>query len=77
MIANPGFESGTTGWFGFGGPTLAATAQAHSGAQSLLVTDRTAAFQGPGYSLLSVATRARTRRAAGRGSTTLPAPRCG
>ena len=57
LVANPGFESGTTGWFGFGGPTLTATAaQAHTGAQSVLVTNRTATFQGPATSLLSVAT---------------------
>jgi endo-1,4-beta-xylanase len=57
IIANPGFESGTASWFGFGGPTLAAQAtQAHSGALSVLVTNRTASFQGPGQSLLAAAT---------------------
>lgn len=50
VIANPDFESGTTsGWFGFGSPTLTATtAQAHAGRWSLLATNRTGTFMGPG-----------------------------
>jgi len=57
LIANPDFESGTTsGWFGFGSPTVTATtAQAHGGHWSAIATNRTATFMGPGYDLLSVA----------------------
>ncbi|MEJ7600460.1 MAG: carbohydrate binding domain-containing protein [Kofleriaceae bacterium] len=55
LVANPDFEAGTTGWFGFGGPTLTTTtAQAHGGLRSGLVTNRTAGFQGPATSLLGL-----------------------
>jgi GH35 family endo-1,4-beta-xylanase len=56
LIANPDFESGTTsGWFGFGSPALTATtAQAHGGRWSLLATNRTATFMGPGSDLRAV-----------------------
>jgi hypothetical protein len=55
VIANADFESGTTsGWFGFGSPSLAATtAQAHGGHWSLLATNRTATFMGPGSDVLA------------------------
>ena len=58
LIGNPDFESGTTsGWFGFGSPTITATqAQAHAGHWSALATNRTASFMGPGYDLGAVAT---------------------
>jgi GH35 family endo-1,4-beta-xylanase len=58
LIANPDFESGaTSGWFGFGSPTITATqAQAHGGHWSGLATDRTASFMGPGYDLRAAAT---------------------
>ena len=57
LIANADFESGSTsGWFGFGSPVLTATtAQAHGGHFSLLATDRTATFMGPGSDVLAVA----------------------
>ncbi|HEY0992908.1 MAG TPA: endo-1,4-beta-xylanase [Kofleriaceae bacterium] len=50
VIANADFEAGSTsGWFGFGSPVLTATtAQAHVGHWSLLATDRSATFMGPG-----------------------------
>jgi GH35 family endo-1,4-beta-xylanase len=53
VIGNPDLESGTTsGWFGFGSPALTATtAQAHAGRWSLLATNRTATFMGPGTDL--------------------------
>jgi GH35 family endo-1,4-beta-xylanase len=54
LIANPGFESDASGWFGFGGPAVTSTAaQAHTGARSGVVTSRTATFQGPGYNILA------------------------
>ena len=57
VIANPDFESGTaSGWFGFGSPALTATtAQAHAGRFSLLATNRTATFMGPGTDILAAA----------------------
>src|SRR6185369_14126626 len=58
LITNSGFETNTTGWSVFGGvATIASsTAQAHSGSQSLLITGRTQTYQGPQYSVLSLAT---------------------
>jgi len=54
LVANPGFEIDTAGWFGFGGAALSSTAaQAHSGARSGVATARTATFQGPGLDLLA------------------------
>ena len=42
IIANGTFESGTSGWYTWGGATLSATtARAHGGMQSLLVNPRT------------------------------------
>jgi len=42
IIANGTFESGTSGWYTWGGGTLSATtARAHGGLQSLLVSGRT------------------------------------
>jgi endo-1,4-beta-xylanase len=47
------FEDGTTqGWFPFGSPTVAnSTDVANTGTHSLLTTNRTATFMGPGLSL--------------------------
>ena len=47
------FEDGTTqGWFPFGSPTVAnSTVVANTGTHSLLTTNRTATFMGPGLSL--------------------------
>lgn len=58
LITNSGFETDTTGWSVFGGVATIATttAQAHSGTQSLVITGRTQPYQGPQYSVLSVAT---------------------
>ena len=58
LIANADFESGSTsGWFGFGSPTLTATmALAHAGHWSALATNRTATFMGPAYDLRATAT---------------------
>jgi len=58
LITNSGFETNTSGWSVFGGAATIArtTAQAHSGTQSLLITGRTQPYQGPQYSVLSIAT---------------------
>src|SRR5579871_754140 len=47
------FEDGTTqGWFPFGSPTVAnSTVVANTGTHSLLTTNRTSGFMGPGTSL--------------------------
>ena len=56
LATNPGFETGdTTGWFGFGTPTLTVeTAQVHSGNYACLVTNRTATYMGAAQSFTSV-----------------------
>ena len=55
LIANGAFETSTSGWFGFGPPTLAiTTAQAHGGASSLLATGRTDTWNGPATSLTGI-----------------------
>jgi carbohydrate binding protein with CBM4/9 domain len=58
LITNSGFETNTTGWSVFGGSATitSTTAQAHSGTQSLVITGRTQPYQGPQYSVLSLAT---------------------
>ncbi len=56
LATNPGFETGdTTGWLGFGSPTLAVeTTQVHSGTYACLVTNRTASYMGAAQSFTSV-----------------------
>lgn len=55
LLQNPGFESGASGWFGFGDAVVSASGlQAHSGSQSGYAENRTASWQGPAYSLLGV-----------------------
>ncbi len=55
LAQNPGFESGTTGWFGFGPVTLTAPAtQPHTGSQSALVQNRTDTWNGVAQSFLGV-----------------------
>lgn len=46
IIPNPGFESGTQGWFGWGPTQLAVTSDAHSGAQAVRGTGRTDSWNG-------------------------------
>ena len=43
LVTNPGFETGdTSGWFGFGSPTLTAeTSVVHTGSYAALVSNRT------------------------------------
>ena len=56
LVTNPGFETGTSGWYAWSGTLSATTAQAHGGAESGVVTDRSATWNGPVYSLLSAVT---------------------
>ena len=57
QVASADFEDGVDGWTGFGNPTLAvSTDQANTGTHSLLVTNRTQTFMGPGVDLTSVLT---------------------
>jgi hypothetical protein len=47
LIANSGFEAGVDGWTAWGGAMIAASSlQAHTGAASALVTNRTGSWQG-------------------------------
>lgn len=52
LIANPGFETGLTGWSSWGG-ALQLSSDAHTGTQSARLTSRTGTWQGPVYNLLS------------------------
>jgi endo-1,4-beta-xylanase len=52
VVSNGTFESGVSGWFPFGSPTLSPSNIAHSGSGSMLISNRTATFMGPGYNLL-------------------------
>ena len=52
VVTNGTFESGVSGWFPFGSPTLSASNVAHTGSGSMLIANRTATFMGPGYNLL-------------------------
>ncbi|MBN2389990.1 MAG: endo-1,4-beta-xylanase [Anaerolineae bacterium] len=55
VIATYDFEDGEQGWWSFGGSTVAATTEAaHSGTQSLKVTDRTADYEGAATNVLSL-----------------------
>jgi GH35 family endo-1,4-beta-xylanase len=47
---NPGFESGTSGWFTFGGGLSQSSAFAHSGTFSGLNSGRSASYMGPAFS---------------------------
>jgi Carbohydrate binding domain len=55
MAQNPGFESGTSGWFNWGPVTFtSATALPHTGSRSALVQNRTGTWNGVAQSLLGV-----------------------
>jgi hypothetical protein len=61
LLTNGNIESGTTGWSIFGSGTLsAATGGAHGGTRSLLVTGRTASWNGPRQVVTSRLTSGRT-----------------
>lgn len=63
LAQNPGFESGTGGWFGWGPVSLASsTAQSHGGSSSVLVQNRTAAWNGVAQSVQGVLQPANTYR---------------
>jgi len=64
IVANPDFETGVSGWFPWGSPTVAqSTAQAHGGSASALVTNRSESWQGMATSLLASMTPGATYRA--------------
>jgi endo-1,4-beta-xylanase len=55
LLQNPGFESGTTSWSGWGPVSLSSsTAQPRTGSRSALVANRTDAWNGVAQSLLGV-----------------------
>ncbi|MBO3751256.1 family 43 glycosylhydrolase [Streptosporangiaceae bacterium NEAU-GS5] len=54
LVTNGDMESGTTGWSTFGAGTLSSSTSApHGGAQSLLITGRTASWNGPSQDMTS------------------------
>jgi hypothetical protein len=61
LLTNGNIESGTSGWSVFGSGTLAAnTSVVHSGNDSLLMTGRTASWNGPSQDLTSKVTNGKT-----------------
>ena len=55
-LTNPGAEDGLAPWTTFGGgPALRLSNEAHDGAQSLLMSGRTAFYHGPSYDLKPLA----------------------
>ena len=55
VIANPGFEQNTTGWFGFGPVSFTTTTMVvHSGSRSALIQNRTDTWNGVAQSLAGV-----------------------
>jgi hypothetical protein len=60
QLTNPGFESGTTGWTGFGATLSADTTTKLSGTASGKVTGRTATWNGPMQSVLSKVNKGET-----------------
>ena len=62
LAPNGGVENGTTGWGVMGGGTLSsATSPVHGGARSLLLTGRTAAWNGPAQDVTSRLTNGKSR----------------
>ncbi|WP_433605528.1 family 43 glycosylhydrolase [Dactylosporangium sp. CA-139114] len=60
LLANGTMESGTSGWSVFGAGTLAAASVAHGGSQSLQITGRTAAWNGPAQDVTSKLTNGKS-----------------
>lgn len=61
LLTNGNIESGTTGWSVFGSGALSAnTSVVHGGARSLLITGRTAAWNGPRQTVTSLLTSGRS-----------------
>lgn len=55
LLANPGFEVNTTGWFGIGSPNLQiSNTEYKTGCQSLEVSNRTFNYEGPGVDMQSI-----------------------
>ncbi|MGO8836646.1 MAG: carbohydrate binding domain-containing protein [Limisphaerales bacterium] len=54
LTQNPGFESGTTGWSGFGAALTAVNTMSHSGSYSGYVQNRTATWNGVAQSFVGV-----------------------
>jgi glucuronoarabinoxylan endo-1,4-beta-xylanase len=54
LTQNPGFESGTTGWSGFGATLSATNTSPHAGSYSGYVQNRTATWNGVAQSFLGV-----------------------
>jgi outer membrane protein assembly factor BamB len=55
LLANPGFEEGTTGWFVLGSASFTAvTSPVHSGSRAAYVQGRTDTWNGPAQGLLGV-----------------------
>lgn len=53
LVSNSGFETGIQGWSSWGGLLSASSAQAHSGSNSILLSNRSGTWQGPLYDLLN------------------------
>lgn len=66
LVANPGFESGTGGWFGFGPTVLGTTTDAASGERAVIGTGRTATWNGIATDLTSRVVATATYRAEAR-----------
>ena len=61
LLTNGNIESGTTGWSVFGSGSLSAnTSVVHGGARSLLITGRTAAWNGPRQVVTSLLTNGKS-----------------
>ncbi|HEX9338252.1 MAG TPA: arabinofuranosidase catalytic domain-containing protein [Pseudonocardiaceae bacterium] len=61
LLANGNIESGTSGWSVFGSGTLSAnTSVVHSGNDSLLLTGRTASWNGPSQDLTATVTNGKS-----------------
>jgi len=61
LVTNGNIESGTSGWSTFGSGTLSAdTSVVHGGSDSLLLTGRTAAWNGPSQDLTSKVTNGKS-----------------
>lgn len=66
VVSNGGFESGTSGWFGFGSVTVsAASNQANSGSYSGLVSGRTGSWNGLATNLTASVTQGSEYRVRG------------
>jgi endo-1,4-beta-xylanase len=63
LIDNADFESGTSGWFGFGPVTLATTSDAHEGESAAIASDRTDTWNGIAIDLTAKVTPSATYHA--------------